>query len=180
MSDIIRYSKVIEYNDHKVTLVYDKGETIVKTRNIEIQKIYKYDFETKELLQTFNSTIEAAQHFGITNSTILRYIAVEKVFSEKVYIKKPRQILLSYLDNIDNLIIREKTKVIKTRPCKLLYTYYNNSNTLFTEYNGPSDAAAKLKIGQCTVQRHIKSGKPLNIVDNNQTISIIFTYTPRV
>jgi hypothetical protein len=108
---------------------------------------------------------------------VLRYIAVEKIFS--CHMDKDKRIFLSYLDNINNLIIREKTKVIKTRPCKILYTYYKDSNNLFTKYDGPSDAAAKLKIGQCTVQRHIKSGKPLNIVDNNDRISIVFTYTER-
>lgn len=100
VSDIIRYSKVIEYNDHKVTLVYDKGENVIKTRNIEVQKIYKYDFDTKELLQTFNSTIEAAQHFQITTCTVLRYIAVEKIFSCKMVKDKAKRIFLSYLDNI--------------------------------------------------------------------------------
>jgi hypothetical protein len=175
VSDIIRYAKVIEYNDHKVTLVYDKGENVIKTRNIEVRKIYKYDFDTKELLQTFNSTIEAAQHFEITTHTVLRYIAVEKIFS--CQIEKDRKILLSYRDHIKDLVIREKTKVIKTRQFKVLYSYYNNSNNLFTKYDGPSDAAAKLKIGQCTVQRHIKSGKPLNILHNNERIAIVFTYT---
>jgi phage anti-repressor protein len=175
VSDIIRYAKVIEYNDHKVTLVYDKGENIIKTRNIEVPKIYKYDFDTKELLQTFNSTIEAAQHFEITTHTVLRYIAVEKIFSCQM--DKDRKILLSYRDNITNLVIREKTKVIKTRQFKILYTYYSDSTNLFTKYDGPSDAAAKLKIGQCTVQRHIKSGKPLNILHNNERIAIVFTYT---
>ena len=175
ISDIIRYSKVIEYDNQKVTLIYDKDTNIIITRNIENKPIYKFDFDTKKILQIFQSTKEAAIHFEITTSTILRYIAVEKIFSNKKDTNK--NILLSYSNNIDNLEINQITKVIKPRRFKKLYTYYNNSIQLFFEYKGPSDAAAKLKIGQCTVHRHINNKKPLNIIYNNERISIIFSYT---
>ena len=154
-------------------LIYDKDNNLIKTRNVEKKIIYKFNFDTKQLLQKFNSTVEAAHHFDISNHTILRYISIQKVFS----CKNETNILLSYLDNINNLIIQEPTKVIKSRPCKKLFTYYNNTNELFTEYNGPFDAAGKLKIGQCTVHRHIKNKKPLNIIHNNNKIQIIFTYS---
>lgn len=70
----------------------------------------------------------------------------------------------------------KKQLVIKSRPCKKLYTYDINTNKLFIEYEGPYNAACKLNIGQCTVQRHIKNGKPITIVHNNKKTSIIFTY----
>ena len=170
ISDIIRYSKVIHYKDQKVTLVYEKESNIITKRNIQNKIIYKYDFDTKKLLKTFNSTIEAAHHFEITTTTVLRYIAIENVFSCKN--DDCKNIFLSYLDNIDDLKIKEKPKVIKLRRYKNLYCYYNNSNILFKEYRGPSDAAAQLKIGQCTVHRHINNKKPLNV--NNTPL--IFTY----
>ena len=173
VSDIIRYSKIINNNNQKVMLIYDKGDNLIKTRNVEKKIIYKYNFDTKQLLQKFNSTTEAAHHFDISNHTILRYISIQKIFSYK----NEKNIILSYLDNIDNLVIKEPTKVIKSRPCKKLFTYYNNTNELFMEYNGPFDAAAKLKIGQCTVHRHIKNKKPLNIIHNVKKIQIIFTYS---
>jgi phage anti-repressor protein len=174
ISDIIRYTKVMEYENEKMIMVYEKGDNLIKKRNVEVKWIYKYDFDTKELLNSFSSTKEAANHFEITTHTILRYISIEKVFTTKKDGK--RNILLSYLSNIDDVIPKEKTKVIKTRPCKKLYTYNVLDNSLFKEYNGPFDAAAKLKIGQCTVQRHIKNNKPLNIVHEDQHKSIIFTY----
>ena len=161
--------------DRKFRYVYDKDTNIIITRNIENKPIYKFDFDTKKILQIFQSTKEAAIHFEITTSTILRYIAVEKIFSNKKDTNK--NILLSYSNNIDNLEINQITKVIKPRRFKKLYTYYNNSIQLFFEYKGPSDAAAKLKIGQCTVHRHINNKKPLNIIYNNERISIIFSYT---
>ena len=153
--------------------IKDFGDNLIKTRNVEKKIIYKYNFDTKQLLQKFNSTTEAAHHFDISNHTILRYISIQKIFSYK----NEKNIILSYLDNIDNLVIKEPTKVIKSRPCKKLFTYYNNTNELFMEYNGPFDAAAKLKIGQCTVHRHIKNKKPLNIIHNVKKIQIIFTYS---
>jgi hypothetical protein len=171
ISDIIRYSKVIHYKDQKVTLVYEKESNIITKRNIQNKIIYKYDFDTKKLLKTFNSTIEAAHHFEITTPTILRYIAVERVFSCKN--DDCKNIFLSYLDNINDLKIKEKPKIIKPRRYKNLYCYYNNSNILFKEYQGPSDAATQLKIGQCTVHRHINNKKPLNVNDK----PLIFTYT---
>lgn len=42
---------------------------------------------------------------------------------------------------------------------------------------GPFNAAAKLNIGQCTVHRHIKNGKSITILYNNDRIPIIFTYS---
>jgi hypothetical protein len=182
VSDCIRYSRVIEYLDQKVLLVYDKGDTIIKTRNVEKDIIYMFNFESKELIRTFESSVDAANYFNITTSTVTRYIAVEKIFAYK----DDKTIILSYLKNIDNLVIKPKTKVIKTKKTKRLFTYIvpslngngRDTFTLFKEYAGPSDAAAQLKIGQCTVHRHIKSGNPLHILDNdNNKISIVFTYT---
>jgi hypothetical protein len=176
VSDIIRYSKVFDFEDEKMLLIYEKGDNVIVKRNIETPPIYKYDFDTKELLQKFDSTSEAANHFEITTHTVLRYIAVENIFTTKN--DENKNILISYLDNIDDFVPAEKTKVVKTRPCKTLYTYNVSCNPkqLFKIYNGPSDAAGKLKIGQCTVQRHIKSKKPLKIVHDNSHISIMFTY----
>ena len=174
VSDIIRYLKVIEYENERVMLIYEKQENVVKERNVEIKNIYKYDFDTKELLKTFSSTKEAANNLDITTSTILRYIAVEKIFISKKDASK--KILLSYLDNITNLVPSEPIKIIKKKSFKKLYTYYYNTTNLFKEYNGPSNAAAELKIGQCTVQRRIKNKNPLTIVNNKENISIIFTY----
>ncbi|MEY3420068.1 MAG: Anomala cuprea entomopoxvirus, partial [Bacteroidota bacterium] len=174
VSDTIRYSRVIDMDNQKVLLVYDKGDTLIKTRAVHNDIIYLFDFHMKTLIRTFQSSIEAANYFQITKSTVLRYIAVEKVFSSK---NEPgKQILLSYLDNIDDLIIRPKTKVVKPKRTKRLFAYLDGTSDLFREYAGPSDAAAQLKIGQCTVQRHIKSGNPLCIIDNDNKISIIFTY----
>jgi hypothetical protein len=84
--------------------------------------------------------------------------------------------------------------MVKPRKYKNLYCYYNNSNILFKEYRGPSDAAAQLKIGQCTlpnngivrgtVHRHINNKKPLNLPFRLTSSSLevndkplIFTYT---
>ena len=181
ISDIIRYMKVLSINvddtnniEQKVTLVYNKDESIITKRKVKSKPIYKYNFETKELLHTFESTIEAAQKFNITTSTVLKYIGTEYIFSCK---DNPKiNILLSYLDNIDDLILKEKTKVVKSRKRKPLFTYFHNTTTLYKEYEGPSNAAFELKIGQCTVQRHIKNKTPLSIVENDFVISIIFTY----
>jgi len=175
ISDIIRYTKVIEYDNEKIILVYDKDENVVKKRNVEIKPIYKYNFDTKQLLQTFYSTRDVSTNLEITTSTVLRYINIAKVFISKK--DGNSQIVLSYLDNIHNIKPVEKTKVVKSRPRKKLYVYYYDTNNLFIEYDGPYDAANKLNIGQCTVHRHINNKKPLTIMYNNQKISILFSYT---
>jgi hypothetical protein len=180
VSDIIRYSRVIDYQPPgethvKALLVYDKGDTLIKTRAVEKNSIYMFNFDTKDLIRTFETSVEASNYLNVNKCTVLRYIAVEHVFQCKNH--PNTHILLSYLDNIDNLVIREKTKVVKSRRVKRLFAYYNGTDTLFKEYAGPSDAAAQLKIGQCTVHRHIKSGNPLGIVHDGTKVSITFTYT---
>ena len=174
VSDNIRYSRVIDYEDEKILLIYEKGENLIKKRNVQIKYIYKYDYDTKELLEKFETTKDVANSLEISTYTVLRYIYIAKVFNTKKDGNK--KILLSYLNNIDDVKPVEKTKVIKSRPCKKLYTYDINTNKLFIEYEGPYNAACKLNIGQCTVQRHIKNGKPITIVHNNKKTSIIFTY----
>jgi hypothetical protein len=174
VSDIIRYSKVIEHDDEKIILIYDKYENVVKKRNVETKAIYKYNFDTKQLLQTFYSTRDVSTNLEITTSTVLRYINIAKVFTSKK--DNNQQIILSYLDNIQNVVPVEKTKVVKSRPRKKLYVYYYDTKELFIEYDGPFDAANKLNIGQCTVHRHINNGKPITIVYENKKISILFTY----
>lgn len=177
VSDIIRYSRVIDYMDQKVLLVYDKGDTIIKTRNVEKDIIYMFNFDTKEIIRTFETSTDVANYLNVNQSTVLRYIAVENIFACK---NQPgKKILLSYLDNIHNLVIRPKTKVVKSRRVKRLFAYNKDNGDLFQEYAGPSDAAAKLKIGQCTVHRHIKSGNPLGIMEGARKISIVFTYTQK-
>lgn len=141
---------------------------------MEIKYIYKYNYDTKELLEKFETTKDAANSLEITTHTILRYISIVKIFNTKKDGKT--RILLSYLDDIENINPVQKTKVIKSRPRKKLYTYNTITNELFMEYEGPFNAAAKLNIGQCTVQRHIKNGKSITILYNNDKIPIIFTY----
>jgi hypothetical protein len=174
ISDIIRYLKVITCENEKVTLIYENEENVIKKRNTETKLIYKYDFDTKQLLQTFASTKEAAINLEVTTCTILRYIAVEKIFVSKKDSNK--NIILTSLNNITNIVQSKPVKVVKSKPCKILYSYYNNTTNLFKQFNGGSDAAAHFKIGTSTVFRHIKSKIPLKILYNNETIEIIFTY----
>lgn len=175
VSNIIRYCKVIEYDSEKVTLIFEKEENVIKKRNMQKKHIYKYDYNTKQLLEKFDSTIEAANHFNITTNTVLRYINIAKVFTTKK--DENRQILLSYLQNIHNVKPVAKTKIIKSRPCKTLYAFNAVTKELFTTYDGPFNAANILNIGQCTVHRHIKNRKPVTIVKNNERIPLIFSYT---
>lgn len=175
ISDIIRYYKVIDYKQEKIILVYNKEENVIKRKNMELKIIYKYNYDTKELLKKYNSVKEAIIDLEITSHTIYRYININKVFNTKKDDKV--NVLISYLDNIANVKPLEKTKVIKTRPCKKLYTYDSITKELYKEYNGPSDAANKLNIGQCTVQRHIKSKNSLKLKLETDVKQIIFTYS---
>lgn len=175
VSDTIRYSKTINYEDEIVMLFYEKGHNVIKKRNVESKTIYKFDFATKELLQTFNSTVEASSNLEITTSTVMRYISIAHVFQSKKDGNK--NIILSYLEDIKDVVPKQKTKVVKYRAPKLLYTYIADTKELFQVFNGPFDAANKLVVGQCTVHRHIKNEKPLKIVHQDKVIPIVFTYT---
>ena len=183
ISDIVRYSKVIEYKNQKVILVYDKEENLIKTKSIKMDPIYKFNYDTKELLTIFYTQKEAIIDLEITPNTISRYINVAKVFNTKK--DGNINILLSKLNDITNIKPKIPTKVIKNKPkqIKPLYTYYFNNETnkctdkLYQEFEGPSSAANKLYIGSCTVYRHIKNKLPLNIKKDDNVISIIFTYT---
>jgi hypothetical protein len=175
--DIIRYYKVIEYKQEKVILVFNKEENVIKRKNIESKIIYKYNYDTKKLLKTYNSTKEAIIDLEITSNTVMRYININKVFETKKDDKI--NILISYLDDITNVKPLEKTIVMRYKPCKKLYTYDSITKEFYKEYNGASDAAYQLNIGQCTVQRHIKSTHPLKLKLQSNVKQIIFTYAKK-
>ena len=183
ISDIIRYSKVIEYETQKVTLIYEIKDNLIIPKTIKMEKVFKFNYDTKEILKTYTSRKEILIDLEITSNTILRYINVQKVFKTKK--DGNINILLSRLDNIDNIVPRVPTKVVRNikKKNKILYTYHFDTisnkctNMLYKTFEGPSNAANELYIGNCTIYRHMKNKIPLKITQDNKIIPLIFTYT---
>jgi len=172
MSHKIRYKKPFVFNGKRILLVYDKPnlEHVGIKRNVSHKTIYKFNFKTKELIDKYTTIKEASSKNGISSRTIIRYIKIQQVFNTK---NDKDPILLTYKEELDDKTIKEieendikrKSGCVKIRPCKTIQKIDFETNEVLETFYGILDAAAKLKIGECTVSRHLKSGKKIKMKD---------------
>ncbi|NBP13914.1 hypothetical protein EBU95_05860 [bacterium] len=170
MSHKIRYKKPFIFDGKRILLVYDKPnlEHVGIKRNVANKPIYKFNFTTKELLEKYNTIKEASSKNGFSSTTALRYIKTQQVFNTK---NDKDPILLAYKEQLDDETVEQikenenksKSGVTRIRPRKQIQKIDCNTSKVLETFDGILDAAVKLRIGECTVSRHLKSGKKLKI-----------------
>jgi phage anti-repressor protein len=179
ISNRIRYKKPFEVRGKTVLLVYDKPnlEHVGIKRNVQHKTIYKFDIDSKTIVESYKTICEAGKQNGLSTKTISRYIKVQQIFKTK----KDGNVafLLTYKDVIDDETVakikqleieNKKSGVTRIRPCKIIEKVEYETNRVVDTYYGILDASTNLHIGECTVSRHLKSGKKLKIKYNNTFI----------
>ena len=183
ISDNIKFIKIYTENDLRILLKYDEETSIIFNKRTLINKnIYKFNYTTKELLNTYESLKECENKLNISSYTILKYIKSKKTLTENNNI-----IILSYHKNIDDITDNENNennenkdkKIFKQRPNKQIFKINSETKEIIETFDGIIDAAVKLQIGRCTVSRYIKSGKNFiykNDKNKENTISYILKH----
>lgn len=174
LSDNIRYKKSFMLESKRIILVYDKSnlEHIGNKRNMNHKVIYKFNIDTKELIESYKTFKEAAEKNNMSTNTASRYIIIRQIFSTKK--DGDIQMVLTYNNSLDNETVQEikehnkkcESGVVRIRPFKIIQKVDFETNQILETFYGILDAAVKMKIGQCTVCRHLKSGKKLKIRDS--------------
>lgn len=172
LSHKIRYQKMFVYDNKRILLVYDKPnlEHIGVKRNLRYKPIYKFNLESKRLIESYKTIVEAAKLNGLSKHTISKYIKIQQIFNTKRD-GGGEDVVLTHDETFDDeTVTKIKRKndnntsgVIRIRPCKIIHKVDYETNEVLDTYHGILDAATKLRSGTCTVCRHLKSGKKLKM-----------------
>lgn len=178
-SDNIRFKKSFIYDNRRILLAYDKSdlEHVGNKRNMNHKVIHKFNVDTKQLLESYRTLKEAAEQNNMSIKTVTRYISIQQIFNTKN--DGDIQWLLTYKNELNDQIVEEikqsnkkcESGVVRIRPCKIIQKVDCDTNSVLETFNGILDAAIKMRIGECTVCRHLKSGKKLKI--NNSVPSFV-------
>lgn len=175
ISDYIRFSKLFDENNIKILLKYeDNDENVIFNKRLTLKKVYKINYESLEVLDTYDGIIGAANKLNISATTVGKYLKTQKTFKNsldnvKVLLSYDKQFVLNTQENIPK-------NFIKTRRVKKIYKVNLKDNSLLEIYEGILDAAAKLNIGECTVSRYLKSGKTMKIKDKSNMVSVVLKH----
>ena len=169
VSNHIKYNKIIDdtCGKIKILLKYEDDRSIIFNKRTTLKKVYKFDYNTKKILDTFDGIIGAATKLNISTTTVGKYIKTQKTFNDNNV-----SVLLSYHDDITNIVEKVHVKqFVKSRLVKKIYKINIDNNEILETYNGILDASVKLNIGECTVSRYLKSGKTMNLKLESDTCS---------
>ena len=175
ISDNIIFQKTFQDNETRVLLMYeckeDEKSNVVFNKRITLKPVYKINFDTKEILDTYDGLIGAANKLSISTTTVAKYINSKKTFKIDGI-----KIALSYDKHVDEeyIVSKELPKVLKKRKTKKIYKICCNTNKVLDIFDGIVDASLKMNIGNSTICRHIKSEKELNFKNNNNEIISVF------
>lgn len=178
LSHKIRYKKPFVYQNKRILLVYDKPnlEHIGVKRNVLHKPIYKFDLESKTLIESYKTIVEAAEKNGLHKETIAKYIKKQQIFNTKR--DGDAKVVLTHDDTFDDeTVIKIKQQnddntsgVIRIRPRKIIQKVDYETNEVLDTFHGILDAATKLQSGTCTVCRHLKSGKKLKMKKDGRLV----------
>jgi hypothetical protein len=174
LSDNIRFQKSFIYDNRRILLAYDKSdlEHVGNKRNMNYKVVHKFNVDTKQLLESYKTVKEAAEKNNMSIKTVTRYISIQQIYNTKN--DGDIQLLLTYKNELNDKIVEEikqsnkkcESGVVRIRPCKIIQKVDCDTNNVLETFNGILDAAIKMRIGECTVCRHLKSGKRLKIRDS--------------
>ena len=161
-------------NNVRTLLVYEKPDRDIvgHKRNMKYKLIHKFIVDTPQFIESYKTLKEAADKNRISQKTLIRYISKEQCSQSNV--DSDATVFFSYKDSITeedwkNITNKQqeisKSGCVKIRPCKTIQKIDFETNEVLETFYGILDAAAKLKIGECTVSRHLKSGKKIKMKD---------------
>ena len=184
ISDNIRFNKTFNEQDIRILLKYEENDDneendneeneddneendnkVVFNKRITLKKIYKINYDTKDILDEFDGLIGASKKLNISTTTIAKYIKNNKQLTINNI-----KIILSYTKIIEenkNETKENTEKVIfNKRIIKKIYKINNETNEILDTFLSISDAATKLNIAEVTVSRYIKSMKTFKDKNN--------------